>query len=467
MALTGISKEEGFVSEAPATTDVRAMTIVTALFFLWGFITCLNDILIPHLKSIFDLNYFKVMLVQTAFFSSYFLFAWPSGKVVEWRGYKQSLVIGLVVMAAGALMFLPASAIPSFGVFLVALVMVAAGMTLLQVAANPYVANLGPPETASSRLNLAQAFNSLGTTVAPFFGSALILTAATLTPAQLHSLSAALQQQYRIVQASSVRVPYVILALTMLTLAAALGLLKLPRLQFTEAMRPGAATATSRRDSIWKHPRLVFAAIGIFVYVGAEVSIGSFLINYMELPHIAHLAEKTAASFVAVYWGGAMLGRFVGSAILKKVRTGALLCFAAICAFVLVVASIKTSYTSGVWIYPMHLGRWNWTLYLPKSTPMWTILSVGFFNSVMFPSIFTLGIEGLGELTSMGSSVLVAAIVGGAALPLLQGRLADAVGVQRALVIPVICYAYIVIFGAMTSRDRTGRPPAEINASTP
>ncbi|HEX4154025.1 MAG TPA: sugar MFS transporter [Acidobacteriaceae bacterium] len=437
MALSGISQNEGFVSEAPATTNVRAMTIVTALFFMWGFITCLNDILIPHLKSIFELNYFRVMLVQFAFFSSYAIFAWPSGKVVEWVGYKRSLVIGLVVMAVGALMFLPASAIPSFGIFLTALVCIAAGMTLLQVSANPYVANLGPPQTASSRLNLAQAFNSLGTTVAPFFGGALILTAATLTPVQLHSLSAALQQQYRMQQASSVRIPYVGLAIALVALAVALALLHLPDLHFTQEMRPGASSGAATRDSIWRHPQLLFAAIGIFVYVGAEVSIGSFLINYMELPNIGHLAEKTAASFVAVYWGGAMIGRFIGSAMLTRIRTGTLLAIAAAIAGCLVVTSILTH----------------------GYVAMFTVLAVGLFNSIMFPSIFTLGIDGLGALTSRGSSLLVAAIFGGAALPLLQGRLADAIGVQHALMIPVICYVYILIFGAMTKDARPAQTP--------
>lgn len=445
MAITAHSQNEGFVSEAPATTDVRAMAIVTALFFMWGFITCLNDILIPHLKSIFDLNYFKVMLVQTAFFSAYFLFAAPAGKVVEWVGYKRALVIGLVVMAVGALLFLPASRIPSFGVFLGALVLVAAGMTVLQVAANPYVANLGPPQTASSRLNLAQAFNSLGTTVAPFFGSALILTAATLTPAQLHSLSAALQQQYKVQQASSVQIPYVGLGLGLLALAVALALLHLPDLKFTQDMRPGALAPPTGHDSIWRHPRLLFAAIGIFVYVGAEVSIGSFLINYMELPSVGHLAEKTAASFVAVYWGGAMVGRFVGSAVLRRVGTGIALATAAGVAGCLVLLSILSHHY----------------------VAMASILAVGLFNSIMFPSIFTLGIEGLGELTSKGSSLLVAAIVGGAVLPLLQGRLADAIGVQHALMIPVLCYAYILLFGAMSSRRRTVHPLVEVSEAVP
>jgi MFS transporter, FHS family, L-fucose permease len=438
MALSGISRDEGFVSEAPATTDVRAMSIATALFFMWGFITCLNDILIPHLKTIFELNYFQVMLVQFAFFSSYFIFALPSGKVVEWRGYKQTMVIGLLVMAAGALLFLPASAIPSFGVFLIALVGLAAGMTLLQVSANPYVANLGPPQTASSRLNLAQAFNSLGTTVAPFFGGALILTAATMTPTQLHSLPAALQQQYKMQQASSVRLPYLGLALALIALAITFALLKMPNLKFTEELRPGAASVAAKHDSIWRHPQLLFAAIGIFVYVGAEVSIGSFLINYMELPTIGHLAEKTAASFVALYWGGAMVGRFVGSWILTHVRTGVALATAAAIAGSLVLLSILSH----------------------GYVAMFSVLAVGLFNSIMFPSIFTLGIDGLGELTSKGSSLLVAAIVGGAILPLLQGRLADAVGVQHALIIPVICYAYILLFGSMTARASANHAPA-------
>jgi FHS family L-fucose permease-like MFS transporter len=406
-------------------TDIRAMSIATMLFFMWGFLTCLNDILIPHLKSIFELNYAQAMLVQFCFFSSYFIFAVPSGKLVEWRGYKGTMVIGLLVMAAGAFLFLPASAAASFGLFLSALVILAAGITSLQVAANPYVANLGPPETSASRLNLSQAFNSFGTFIAPFFGSALILGGPQLMPDKLKSLTAAALQSYRAEQASSVRLPYIGIGLTLILLAVALALVKLPTMDFTRDIRPGEMSGEGTEDSVWKHPILLAGALGIFVYVGAEVSIGSFLVNYFGLPQIAGFSEKVAARYVALYWGGAMIGRFVGSWLLTRFRTSIVLGTAAILAGLLVVTSILTN----------------------GHTAMWSILAVGLFNSVMFPSIFTVGLTGLGPLTSKGSSLMVAAIVGGALIPLGEGHLADAIGVQHAFIIPVVCYVYIAFFG--------------------
>ena len=411
-------------------TDVRAMSIATMLFFMWGFLTCLNDILIPHLKGIFELNYAQAMLVQFCFFSSYFIFALPSGKLVEWRGYKGTMVIGLLVMAAGAFLFLPASAAASFPLFLSALVILAAGITTLQVAANPYVANLGPPETSAARLNLSQAFNSFGTFVAPFFGSMFILASVPLAPGKLKSFSAAALQAYRTEQASSVRMPYLGIGLTLVLLAISFAVLKLPTMDFTRDIRPGELDANATSDSIWKHPVLLAGALAIFVYVGAEVSIGSFLVNYFGLPDIAGFSEKTAAAYVALYWGGAMVGRFIGSWLLTKVRTSLVLGTAAVFACVLVVVSIMTH----------------------GHTAMWAILAVGLFNSVMFPSIFTVGLTGLGPLTSKGSSLMVAAIVGGALIPLAEGHLADAIGVQHAFVIPAVCYIYIALFGYLGGR---------------
>ena len=410
-------------------TDVRAMSIATMLFFMWGFLTCLNDILIPHLKGIFELNYAQAMLVQFCFFSSYFVFAVPAGKLVEWRGYKGTMVIGLLVMAAGAFLFLPASAAASFGLFLSALVILAAGITTLQVAANPYVANLGPPETSAARLNLSQAFNSFGTFVAPFFGSMFILAAAPMAPEKLRTLSAAALQTYRTEQASSVRLPYLGIGLMLVLLAISFAVLKMPTMDFTKDIRPGELD-TATGDSIWKHPVLLAGAVGIFVYVGAEVSIGSFLVNYFGLPDIAAFSEKTAAKYVSLYWGGAMVGRFIGSWLLTKVRTSLVLGTAAVLAFVLVVTSILTH----------------------GHTAMWAILAVGLFNSVMFPSIFTVGLTGLGPLTSKGSSLMVAAIVGGALIPLAEGHLADLIGVQHAFVIPAVCYIYIAAFGYLGGR---------------
>jgi MFS transporter, FHS family, L-fucose permease len=411
------------------------MSIATVLFFMWGFLTCLNDILIPHLKGIFSLKYGQALLVQFAFFSSYFLFALPSGKLVEWRGYKQTMVIGLVVMAAGALLFLPAATTASFGLFLSALVILAAGITCLQVSANPYVTNLGPQSTASSRLNLAQAFNSLGTTIAPFIGGALILGAIKATPEKIQSFSADALQVYRAQQASSVRLPYLAIALTLLALAVAIAIIKLPTTDFTRDFRPGELV--SDRGSIWTHPYLLMGALGIFVYVGAEVSIGSFLINYLGLPQIGSLTEKSAAHYVSFYWGGAMVGRFIGSYVLRFVSTGRALAGAAFIACLLVVTTMLTH----------------------GNVAMYSVIAIGFFNSIMFPSIFTLGLAHLGDLTSKGSSLMVAAIVGGALLPLAEGHLADAVGVQHAFIIPAVCYVYIAVFGMIASRRPDIDPP--------
>jgi FHS family L-fucose permease-like MFS transporter len=414
------------------------MSIATALFFMWGFLTCLNDILIPHLKRIFDLSYGQANLVNVAFFTSYFLFAVPAGKVVEWRGYKQTMVIGLSVMAAGALLFLPASAAASFGLFLAALVILAAGITCLQVAANPYVTSLGPEQTASSRLNFSQGFNSLGTTIAPFFGSMLILCGSTLPPDKLHSLSAAVLQSYRQQEASSVRLPYLGIGLALIALAIAMAIIKLPPMVASKTIdfRPGNYNGVGEEvDSIWRHPWLLAAAFGIFLYVGAEVSIGSFLVSYFGLPEIGGLPEQTAAHYVSFYWGGAMVGRFIGSAILQRVRTGIVLGAAAGVAVTLLSISMLTH----------------------GSVAMWTILLIGLFNSVMFPSIFAVGLQNLGALTSKGSSLIVMAIVGGAVLPYSEGRLADVIGVHHSFVIPLACYFYIAAFGfaAWKREDKT------------
>jgi len=407
------------------------MTMVSTLFFAWGFLTCLNDILIPHLKNIFDLNYTEVMLVQFAFFSSYFLFSMPSGKIVEWIGYKRSMVTGLLTMATGALLFVPAASIPSFPVFLSALIVLAAGMTVLQTSANPYVAILGPPRTASSRLNLTQAFNSLGTTVAPKFGSWLILGAALapLSVEVLRTMNAGQLHAYRIQQAASVKVPYIGLAIALAVLAVTVGLFKLPVIEYAEAHGHAAG-------SIWQHRRLVLGAVAIFVYVGAEVAIGSLMTNYFNQKEIGDLSLQDAAGFLPYYWGGAMIGRFVGSALLQKIRTYKLLALNAGMAALLVAISMLT------------FGH----------VAMWSLILVGLFNSIMFPSIFTLAIEGLGPLTGKGSGMLVAAIVGGAIIPELQGLLADKIGIHHAFFLPVLCYIYIIFYALKGSATPQPQP---------
>lgn len=430
MAITHAGSKQVSTSVA-AASNTRALTVVTALFFMWGFVTSLNDILIPHLKAIFDLNYAEVMLVQFAFFSGYFIFALPSGKLIEWIGYKRSMVAGLLAMALGAFLFIPAASLPAFTFFLAALIVVAAGMTVLQVSANPYVSVLGPPETASSRLNLAQAFNSLGTTIAPFFGSLLILTGTRMSMADMRHLSSAALHAYRLQEASSVKFPYLLIAGILLLLAFAISLFRLPVIS-TAGDAVGVDASVKPAVGLWKHRHLVLGVIGIFVYVGAEVSIGSFLVNYFSQPYIGAMAEKTAAYYVMFYWGGAMIGRFIGSAALQKIQPGKLLGIVAIVACLLVIASMLTF---------GHIA-------------MWTILLIGLFNSIMFPTIFTLGIAGLGPLTGEASGLLVMAIVGGAIIPVLEGALADRIGIHHAFILPALCYLYIAFYGFRGSRQK-------------
>jgi FHS family L-fucose permease-like MFS transporter len=397
---------------------------------MWGFLTCLNDILIPHLKAIFELSYAKAMLIQFAFFSAYFLFSVPWSRVVNTIGYKTTMVVGLLTMAVGAFLFVPAASVVSYPLFLTALLVLAAGITGLQVSANPYVDLLGKPETASSRLDLTQAFNSLGTTIAPKIGGLLILSSAPLAIEALHKLTPQALHVYRVQQAGSVKMPYTVIGIALLLLAVLIGISKLPKIEIA-ASRPGEKA----NDSIWKHPNLVYGAIGIFAYVGAEVSIGSFLVNYFGLPEIAALSAKAAAGFVSFYWGGAMIGRFLGAALLQHFRPGYLLALAAIVAGSLVIASM---------VFSGHIA-------------MWSILAVGLFNSIMFPTIFSLGEAELGPLSGTGSGLLNMAIVGGAILPVIQGVIADYVGLHHAFVLPVICYLYILFYALSGSRPNSER----------
>jgi MFS transporter, FHS family, L-fucose permease len=417
---------------APKSSEAygSALAVVTTLFFMWGFLTCLNDILVPHLKSIFELNYTRVMLIQFAFFGAYFLFSIPSAKMIDWIGYQRSMVAGLLIMGTGAFLFVPAASVPSYPLFLLALIVLAAGITCLQVAANPYVTVLGKPETASSRLNWTQAFNSLGTFLAPFFGSLFILSAAPKTIDEMRALTPDALQAYRLQEAATVKIPYVGLGVALLLLAVAIGSFKLPTIEQAQH-RIGEKV----NDSVWRHRNLVFGAIAIFVYVGAEVSIGSFLVNYFNQPDIGGLTERVAARFVAFYWGGAMVGRFIGSGLLQKLSTRGLLGLCSVCACTLVAISMLTS----------------------GHVAMWSIIAVGFFNSIMFPSIFTLGVAELGPLTGDGSGIMIMAIVGGAIIPLAQGVIADRIGIHHAFFLPVVCYLYILFFALEGAKPNSER----------
>lgn len=392
---------------------------LTSLFFMWGFLTCLNDILIPHLKNVFDLNYTQAMLVQFCFFGAYFIVSIPAGALVKKVGYKTGIVIGLAIAAVGCLMFYPAAQMRVYAVFLLALFVLAGGITILQVSANPYVTILGSPRTASSRLTLTQAFNSLGTTIAPWFGSVLILSGATagLTVAELKAH-----------EAEAVQGPYLLLAGALIVLAGIFAMIKLPRVVDDEI----PVHAGDLGSSAWAYPHLVLGAIGIFVYVGAEVAIGSFLVNFIAEPNIGAMTEAQAAKYVTYYWGAAMVGRFIGALAMQRISGGVALAFNAICACVFIAVAMLGS----------------------GKVAMWAILLVGLCNSIMFPTIFSLALRGLGSHTSQGSGILCMAIVGGALVPMLQGFLADTIGIQMAFFLPIICYAYIAFYGLKGSTPK-------------
>jgi len=387
-----------------------ALMSLTTLFFMWGFITCLNDILIPYLKGAFALSYTQAMLIQFCFFGAYFIVSVPAGSLVAKVGFKKGIVIGLTIAALGCLLFYPASVVKVYALFLVALFVLASGITILQVSANPYVSVLGPVETASSRLTMTQAFNSLGTTIAPFFGAYLLFAGGAE-----HTAAST--------DADAVQVPYLILAAALLLLAGIFAKLKLPELGKVQT------TDVSNR-AVLQHRHLTLGAIAIFVYVGAEVAIGSFLVNFLNEPSIAGLTEAQASKYIAYYWGGAMVGRFIGALVMQKIAAGKVLCFNAVAAVVLLFITINFS----------------------GDIAMWAVLAIGLFNSIMFPTIFSLAIKDLGDHTSKGSGILCLAIVGGAIIPLVQGALADTVGVQLAFALPIICYVYIAYYGLFGSR---------------
>jgi FHS family L-fucose permease-like MFS transporter len=412
------------------TDNPMALGVLTTIFFMWGFLTCLNDILIPHLKSIFQLNYAQAILVQFTFFGAYFLMAMPAGRLIAALGYKKGIVAGLAIAGLGALGFWPAASLHLYAAFLGALFVLATGITVLQVAANPYVALLGPEQTSSSRLTLAQALNSLGTTLAPLFGGLLILSNVVKSPEQLDLLAPAQRMIYDTQQAHAVQFPYIGLAVVLFLLALFVWLFRLPAL--SEATDQ-ADTGQHSYIDVLRHPHVAFGVLGIFCYVGAEVSIGSFMVNYLSMPDIGHMSEQQASHYVSWYWGGAMVGRFVGSALMAKFSPRKLLAaFAGINALLV----LTTMLTKG-------------------DTAMYSIIAIGLFNSIMFPTIFALGIERLGPMTSKASSLLIMAIVGGALVPWVQGHLADHMGLQHAFFLPLLCYLYIVFYGISGSRIRS------------
>ncbi len=399
---------------------------VVMLFFAWGFATVLIDTLIPKLKGLFSLTYAEVMLTQFCFFLAYFIFSVPAGMLLSRVGYVRGIVIGLLVMAAGCLLFAPATMIGVYPGFLAALFVMAAGITLLQVAANPLIALLGPSKTSHSRLNLAQAFNALGTTVGPLVGSALILAGGVAAP-DPGKVAPEVMASFRQAEGHAVQLPFLLIAAGLGVLAVIFWMVR------RSAAFPQAQKATTLGGALGllRHPRVGFGALAIFLYVGAEVSIGSLMVNYLMLDRTVGMAAASAGKIVSLYWGGAMVGRFIGSIALRKVPAGSVLCFCALMAASLaVVSGLSMGLVAAV-----------------------TIVAIGLFNSIMFPTIFTLAIEGRGDDTPQVSSLLCMAIVGGAIIPVITGTLADRVGLSLALVAPAVCYALIAVYG-FSSRSR-------------
>ncbi|MQP75387.1 glucose/galactose MFS transporter [Stenotrophomonas sp. MYb238] len=417
-------------SSAAVVTPRVALAVATTLFFMWGFLTSLNDVLIPHLKAVFELNYARAMLVQFTFFGAYFLMSLPAGRLVAHLGYKKGIIAGLLIAGVGALGFWPSAALRTYEAFLASLFVLATGITVLQVAANPYVALLGPEQTASSRLTLAQALNSLGTTLAPLFGGFLILSTTVKSGEQIDALPAAEQIAYRAAEAQSVQGPYVGLAIALALLAVFVYLFRLPSL--TEATEKADTGHHTLMDAL-RHPHVLFGVLAIFFYVGAEVSIGSLMVNYLALPDIGGMSEQQATNYVSAYWGCAMVGRFAGSWLLAQYSPRRLLAGFALANVILLGVTLAAS----------------------GKVAMYGIVATGLFNSIMFPTIFSLAIERLRPLTNKASSLLIMAIVGGAVIPLLQGMLADRIGLHLSFALPVACYLYIIFYGLAGSRPQT------------
>ena len=387
-----------------------ALVVLTTLFFMMGFITCMNDILIPHLKDIFDLTYVQAMLIQFCFFTAYAIMSIPMGYLVGKIGYKNGVIGGFLLTAIGCLLFYPAAGSHSYATFLGALFILASGVTLLQVAGNPYVTLLSKPGKESATLTLVQAFNSLGTTIAPQIGAFLILADATQTVSKAE-------------QISSVQIPYLGLAGLLIILAVFVKMIRLP-----DARKIAEEESEHNHDgkhNVWQYRHLVFGAAGIFCYVGAEVSIGSLLVSV--LGYLKGLDHASAAKYLSFYWGGAMVGRFLGSAIMAKIAPNRYLAFNATAAVALLGVAMLAGKASA-------------------DIAMWALLAIGFFNSIMFPTIFSLATKGLGRFTSSASGVLCTAIVGGAIVPVVQGWAADTYGLMISFVVSAICYVYIVFF---------------------
>jgi len=411
--------------------------LITSLFFLWAFGVNLNDILIPHLKKAFGLTDFQSSFIQVAFFGGYFLAAFPAGRLMEKIGYKKGILTGLFLCAVGAILFLPASSSRIYGFFLFALFVMACGQSFLEVAANPYVTVLGPVASAERRLNFAQSFNAVGAVLSPIVGRAFILTGVENTSAQIAAMSAAQLEAYRAAEASTVKGPYLLIAGIFIVVAVLIQLTHLPDVQDNEA-ETGGASGASNSESVLSHPHLVKGVIAQFFYVGAQVGVASFVIRYAQFS-VPGTPAKTAALYLLLHQIGFMAGRFIGSAMMKRIAASRLLSlFAAASLICAVVALLATGLIS-----------------------VWAVVLIGFFHSIMFPTIFALSIKNLGQLTKRGSSLLVMAILGGAFFPAIMGRISDVSSIQTAFVVPLLCYVFILYFGV------SGYKPSSAPATVP
>lgn len=417
----------------PGTRYGPALTLLASLFFMWGFITVINNTLLPHLRSVFELSYTQTTLIESVWFIAYFVASIPSAKLIERIGYQRSLVTGLLVMAAGALGMMLAASIPSYGVTLLMLFVIASGITLLQVAANPYVAVVGRPETASSRLNLVQAMNSAGTMLAPMFGAYLILGRSKGGTAQGEVV---LTQAERLADAQSVILPYGLVAMVLVLLAVVIARFPLPAMG---ASATRLAKEERKKHSLWAHRNLVFGIPAIFIYLIAEIGVANLFVNFVSQPDIANLTHEQAGRYLTFLWGGMMVGRFAGSAIMQRFDAGKVLAAFSIGAFLVMMI----------------------TVFAHGEVAMWSLILVGLFHSIMFPTIFTLGIKGLGPLTEEGSGLLIMAIAGGA-LVVVQGWLADHFGLQTSFLLTAACELYILFYALWGSRPTHALPDQQI-----
>jgi FHS family L-fucose permease-like MFS transporter len=411
---------------------VIPFVLVTSLFFLWALGVNLNDILIPHLKKAFHLTDFRSSLIQTAFFGGYFLAALPAGWLMEKIGYRRGILVGLVTCATGALLFVPAASVRLYGFFLFALFVMACGQGVLEVAANPYVTILGPPESSERRLNLAQSFNSVGAVLTPILGAAFILTGVEHSRAQLAAMTPAQLQAYEISEAATVKVPYLVIAGLFLSVAALIFLAHLPEVREEDEADEDVLGSTGLRG-LWPYKHLLKGVLAQFCYVGAQVGVASFIIRFAQYS-VPGMPEKHAADFLKLHLLGFMIGRFAGSAIMKHVPAPRLLSFFG--------ASALTCLTLVL------LGS--------GMAPLWSLVLLGFFHSIMFPTIFALSLKHLGPHTKLGSSLLVMSIIGGAIVPALMGYISDASNIRYAFLVPFACHVYVLYFAARGYRPVLG-----------